>query len=90
MPAYRDLEARGAERCSLVQLAGRTVEAPVVGTFAGPLVVAELVKLANGGPNTALLDLHLRSPDQMTRLAKVLSLRLIPGVARIEQNNAGS
>ena len=64
-PAYRALEAQGADKCGLVQLAGRTVGAPFVGALAGAMVIAELVKLANGGPKIELLDLHLRSPAQI-------------------------
>ncbi|RIV80351.1 thiamine biosynthesis protein ThiF [Pelagerythrobacter aerophilus] len=78
-PAYRDLEERGADRCGLVQLAGRTVGAPFVGALAGALVVAELVKLANGGPNTALLDLHLRSPGQLAAFAQTSNFAFNPG-----------
>lgn len=79
-PAYRNLEDRGADRCGLVQLAGRTVGAPFVGALAGALVVAELVKLANGGPNTALLDLHLRSPGQLAAFAQGPKFAFNPGV----------
>jgi len=61
-PAYRALEAGGADRCGVVSLAGRTVGAPFVGALAGALGIAELVKLTCGGPSTAVLDLHLRSP----------------------------
>lgn len=65
-PAYRQLAASGADRCGLVQLAGRTVGAPFVGAIAGALTIAELVRLANGGSVTAVADLHLRSLDHST------------------------
>jgi hypothetical protein len=61
-PAYRRLAAEGMDRCGLVQLSGRTVGAPFVGALAGALVISELVRLANGGPASGLVDLHLRAP----------------------------
>lgn len=78
-PAYRALEAEGADKCGLVQLAGRTVGAPFVGALAGALVVAELVKLANGGPNIELVDMHLRTPDQMVGFAQSEAFAINPG-----------
>lgn len=79
-PAYRALSEQGADRCGLVQLAGRTVGAPFVGALAGAMVVAELVKLANGGPSVALLDMHLRSPGQLQAFAQDESFGFNPGV----------
>lgn len=78
-PAYRALADKGGERCGLVQLAGRTVGAPFVGALAGSLVVAELVRLANGGPSTAMLDMHLRSPDQIHAVLQPESFAFNPG-----------
>lgn len=79
-PAYRALEVQGADKCGLVQLAGRTVGAPFVGALAGAMVIAELVKLANGGPNIALLDLHLRAPEQLQAFAQSSEFFFNPGV----------
>jgi hypothetical protein len=78
-PAYRALEAAGADKCGLVRLAGRTVGAPFVGAFAGALVIAELVKLANGAPNLALFDMHLRSPDQSLTVLQSEGFAYNPG-----------
>lgn len=78
-PAYRALADKGAERCGLVQLAGRTVGAPFVGALAGSLVVAELVRLANGAPSTAMLEMHLRSPEQMHAVPQPDSFGFNPG-----------
>lgn len=78
-PAYRALAEKGVDRCGLVQLAGRTVGAPFVGALAGSLVVAELVRLTNGGPSTALLDMHLRSPGQIHVVPQPESFGFNPG-----------
>lgn len=78
-PAYRALAEKGVERCGLVQLAGRTVGAPFVGALAGSLVVAELVRMANGGPSTSMLDMHLRSPDQVHAVLQPESFGFNPG-----------
>lgn len=83
MPAYRALEMGGADKCGLVQLAGRTVGAPFVGALAGALVVAELVKLANGGPTSALIDLHLRTPEHRTAVLQSEMFALNPGTAAV-------
>jgi hypothetical protein len=79
-PAYQDLAARGADRCGLVELAGRTVGAPFVGAIAGAMTIAELVRLANGGPITAVADLHLRVPGQRTVLLQPDGYGCNPGI----------
>lgn len=84
-PAYRALEAGGADRCGLVQLAGRTVGAPFVGALAGAFVIAELVKLANGGPSMSLVDLHLRVPDAMKAFVQTADLAINPGITDVHQ-----
>jgi hypothetical protein len=78
-PAYRALADKGADRCGLVQLAGRTVGAPFVGALAGALVISELVRLVNGGPSMALVDLHLRAPGQGMALAQPPDFAFNPG-----------
>lgn len=79
-PAYQDLAAGGADRCGLVELAGRTVGAPFVGAIAGAMTIAELVRLANGGPITAVADLHLRAPGQRTALLQPDGYGCNPGI----------
>lgn len=79
-PAYRALEAGGADRCGLVQLAGRTVGAPFVGAIAGALTIAELVRLANGAPMTAVADLHLRSLEHRSVVCQPDAFGCNPGI----------
>lgn len=79
-PAYRNLAAEGAESCGLVQLAGRTVGAPFVGAIAGALTIAELVRLANGLPVTAVADLHLRNLDHRSVVAQPSGFGCNPGL----------
>lgn len=80
MPAYRALADSGADQCGLASLAGRTVGAPFVGALAGVLVIAELVRLANGGPISALLDLHLRSPERRGIYPQAADFGWNPGI----------
>ncbi|MCB2072486.1 MAG: thiamine biosynthesis protein ThiF [Novosphingobium sp.] len=82
-PAYQAMEAAGADKCGLTQLAGRTVGAPFVGALAGAMVIGELVKLANGGPNMALVDLHLRSPAQIHAFPQSADFSYNPGVTEV-------
>lgn len=60
LPAYQALAAAGLDRCGLTQLAGRTVGAPFVGAIAAAVVIAELLRLANGAHVYELVDGHLR------------------------------
>lgn len=80
-PAYERLAANGADRCGLVQLAGRTVGAPFVGAIAGAITVAELVRLANGLRLTAVADLHLRNLDQRAIVPQEAGFGCNPGFA---------
>lgn len=66
LPAYQALAAKGADRCGLTSLAGRTVGAPFVGAVAAALVIAELVRLANGAHTYDFMDAHLRALDRRT------------------------
>lgn len=61
-PAYDRLAAGGADECGLVRMASRTVGAPFVGAAAAALVVAEVLRLLNGGPLVEVLDMTLRDP----------------------------
>lgn len=60
--AYDDLAAAGMDECGLVRLATRTVGAPFVGATAATLVVAEVLRLLNGGPMYEAIDMTLRDP----------------------------
>jgi hypothetical protein len=66
LPAYQALAAKGADRCGLTSLAGRTVGAPFVGAVAASLVIAELIRLANGAHTYDFFDGHLRALDRRT------------------------
>lgn len=66
LPAYQALAAAGLDRCGLTQLAGRTVGAPFVGAIAATLVIAELLRLANGAHAYDLVDGHLRDLGHRT------------------------
>ena len=60
--AYDGLAAGGMDACGLVRLATRTVGAPFVGAAAAALVVAEVLRLLNGGPMYEVIDMTLRDP----------------------------
>ena len=68
-PAYGALRAQGLDECGLVQLAERTVGAPFVGAVASTLVVAELVRMAQGFHGYELIDGTLRTPEDVTAIA---------------------
>ena len=53
--------------------------APFVCALAGALVISELVRLVNGGPSMALVDLHLRAPGQGMALAQPPDFAFNPG-----------
>ncbi len=85
-PAYANLVARGLERCGVTTLAGRAIGAPFVGCLSSALVVAEAVRLVNGGPAHGLIDLDLKDPDHrvVIRAAPGSSV-LNPGIAPISR-----
>lgn len=60
-PAYRALAQDGLDECGIVTLAGRTVGASFVGTVTAAVVVAELTRMAMGGPRYEVVDGSLRS-----------------------------
>ncbi len=60
--AYDGLAAGGMDECGLVRLATRTVGAPFVGATAATLVVAEVLRLLNGGTAYEIIDMTLRDP----------------------------
>jgi len=59
-PAYRDLLARGGDRCGIVRLAGRSIGAPFVGAAAAALVIGEFLRLAIGVHRHEAVSCHLR------------------------------
>lgn len=66
LPAYQSLEATGADRCGLTELAGRTVGAPFVGAVAAATVIGELLRMVNGAHGYELIDGHLKNLDHRT------------------------
>lgn len=59
-PAYKALLAQSKDPCGTIRLAGRSIGAPFVGATAASLVIAELARLAAGGPRYELISCHLR------------------------------
>ena len=66
-PAYEKILRDGKlDRCGVTLLAGKAVGAPFVGSIAASLVIAEVLRLLQGGPLSQLIDLNLKSPDDRT------------------------
>lgn len=63
-PAYSALAREGMDDCGLTTLAGRSVGASFVGVTVSTLVVAELLRMTQGGVAHAVIDGTLRSPDR--------------------------
>jgi hypothetical protein len=85
LPAYQSLAREGADRCGLTQLAGRTVGAPFVGTFAASLVIGEVLRLAHGAHLYELIDGHLRSLDHRTVILSQELPPINPGITSVEK-----
>lgn len=67
-PAYRRLANGGGDVCGLTRLAETAVGAPFVGTVAGTLMLAQVLRvLADDAPDK-LVDLDLRSPGSRRAL----------------------
>lgn len=80
-PAYGSLRAQGLDECGLVRLAERTVGAPFVGAVASALVVAELVRMAQGAHRYELVDGTLRSLEGVTAVAAEPRAPYSPGTS---------
>ena len=52
-----------AARCGMLDIAGVTVGAAFVGTFASTLVVADVLRLLHGGKDYSVISVDLRSPS---------------------------
>lgn len=73
-PAYQDLHERGVvDQCGLTELAGRSVGAPFVGAIASAFVIAEVLRIVNGGLAVEVVDGDLRS---LSILNKVISMQI--------------
>jgi hypothetical protein len=66
--AYREAELRGADRCGVVQLAGRAAAASFVGVVAACLAIAQPLRALNGGFVDAHLHLNTRRPLPVGRV----------------------
>lgn len=62
-PLYRDVQKKLG--CGHLELAGRSVAVPFVGAIASSFVVAEVLRLLNGGERIEALTLSLESPHSM-------------------------
>ena len=60
-PAYTRLSREGGDICGLTRLAGTAVGAPFVGTVAGCLMLAQILRLITGDAPDALVDLDLKA-----------------------------
>lgn len=60
-PGYRRLSEAGGDVCGLTRLAETAVGAPFVGTVAGCLMLAQVLRLLSGDEADALVDLDLRA-----------------------------
>ena len=89
LPAYRALEASGADQCGLTQLAGRTVGAPFVGAVAATAVIGELLRMVNGGHSYELMDGHLRNLDHRTIVPAREGKPFNPGSTGAKRSQAG-
>lgn len=52
-----------AARCGMLDIAGVTVGAAFVGTFASTIVVADILRLLHDGENYSVTSIDLRSPS---------------------------
>jgi len=64
----------GTARCGVTMIAGTAVAAAFVGTFAGVLAVADLLRLLHGGPALCRIRCDLRNPNDLRG-----ALNLAPG-----------
>jgi hypothetical protein len=80
-PAYGALRAQGLDECGLVQIAERSVGAPFVGAVASTLVVAELVRMAQGLHAYDLIDGTLRAPENVIAVPAEHRAPYNPGTA---------
>ncbi|OYX47055.1 MAG: hypothetical protein B7Y90_13890 [Alphaproteobacteria bacterium 32-64-14] len=88
--AYRDLEARGLDKCGLVELATRTVGAPFVGLVAASLALGEMIRRLGGKPGIEVFDLTLRDTTLRRIVATTTNLQAInPGFVEIHSSRAG-
>ena len=49
-------------RCGMLDIAGVTVGAAFVGTFASSIVIADILRLLHGGKNYSVISVDMRNP----------------------------
>jgi hypothetical protein len=54
---------QSAARCGMLDMAGVTVGAAFVGTFASSLVIADILRLLHGGNNYSVISVDMRNPS---------------------------
>lgn len=64
--------ARTAARCGMIDIAGVTVGAAFVGTFASTLVIGDILRLLHGGAEYSVIAIDMRNPA---------GLRVVPNSA---------
>lgn len=77
-PAYRRLAEAGGNVCGIAQLAETAVGAPFVGTVAGVLMLAQVMRLIQGDAPEALIDLDLRAPGARRALGNTATVTAAP------------
>jgi hypothetical protein len=78
-PAYRRLAASGGDVCGLTRLAQTAVGAPFVGTVAGALMLAQVLRLLAGDSPDALVDLDLRAMRSRRAISNTAQQPFNPG-----------
>ena len=84
-----DLVAAGASRaeaeCGMAEIAGISVAASFVGGVAGALVVADVLRSLHGGREIAILQLDLRTPNELAVVDNRAADRANPGFVRLRR-----
>jgi hypothetical protein len=82
-----DLVAAGASRaeaeCGMAEIAGISVAASFVGGVAGALVVADVLRSLHGGREIAILQLDLRTPNELAVVDNRAADGANPGFVRL-------
>jgi len=78
-PAYKDLGQKKLDQCGLTMLAGRSVGASFVGIVTSCLIIGEILRMINGGPQYAVIDGSLRSLDNISAILNRAAQPYNPG-----------
>ena len=79
--------SKGEAECGILEIAGRTVGAAFVGAAAGAFVLAEVLRMLNGGPRYQVVDFSLRSPQYRVTVANERPrMSINPGFVRATLN----